>query len=113
MKAIVLKPRLSEKVYGLSEDRNTYAFDVPREATKQDIAAAVKVQYKVSAKSVRIATVRGKNQRSLRRGGRSVRRFQRTDIRKAYVTLKDGDKLPIFAAVEDPAEKKPEKKEKK
>ncbi|MBA3757758.1 50S ribosomal protein L23 [Candidatus Saccharibacteria bacterium] len=110
--AVILKPRLSEKVYGLSQTQNTYVFDVSRDANKHDIAEAVKNQYEVGIKSVRVASSRGKSQRSLRRGGRSVRHFQRANIRKAYVTLKDGDKLPIFAAVEEPATKKPVKESK-
>lgn len=109
---VLLKPRLSEKVYALSQSQNTYVFDVSREANKHDIAEAVKVQYEVGVKSVRVAGSRGKNQRSLRRGGRSVRHFQRADIRKAYVTLKEGDKLPIFAAEQESASKKPMKESK-
>lgn len=111
MKTVILKPRLSEKVYSLSQERNTYAFDVPRDANKQAVASAVKNQYKVTVKSVHIAGSHGKSQRSLKRGGRSVRHFQKSDVRKAYVTLAEGDKLPIFAAVEDTA-KQPVKEKK-
>jgi ribosomal protein L23 len=50
---------------------------------------------------VRIAGVPGKTKRSFRRGGRNVFKGSRSDIRKAYVTLKEGDKLPIFQAVEE------------
>lgn len=112
MKNVILKPRLSEKVYSQSEVLNTYVFDVSRDVNKHDIARAIKKQYEVGVVSVRVAGSRGKNQRSVRRGGRSVRRFHRSDIRKAYVTLKEGDKLPLFAAVEEPADKKAAKEKK-
>lgn len=100
-KTLFLKPRLSEKTYAMSESLNVYTFEVPKDATKHTVAAAVKAQYDVDAKSVRIATVTGKTQRTYRGRGRSVKSGQRSDVRKAYVTLKEGDKLPIYAAVEE------------
>lgn len=101
-KSLVLKPRLSEKTYGLSEMLNVYTFEVPVGSTKHTVEEAITAQYGgVTIKSVRIARVPGKTQRSYRRGGRNVRSGQRSDIRKAYVTLKEGDKLPIYAAVEE------------
>lgn len=100
-KTLFLKPRLSEKTYAMSEELNVYTFEVPAGATKHTIAEAVKAQYDVNVKSVRIATVTGKSQRTYRRRGRSVRSGQRSDIRKAYVTLNEGDKLPIYAAVDE------------
>jgi large subunit ribosomal protein L23 len=101
-KTLVLKPRLSEKTYGMSENLNVYTFEIPKDATKHTVAAAIIAQYgDVTVKSVRIANVTGKTQRTYRRRGRSVKSGQRSDIRKAYVTLKEGDKLPIYAAVEE------------
>lgn len=108
VKLLHLNPRLSEKAYGLSEQRNTYIFDVESGTNKFDVAAAVATQYKVSVTKVRIASVPGKAKRTYRQRGRKSLQGQRSDIRKAYVTLKEGDKLPIFAAVEEP--KKPEEK---
>lgn len=101
MKSIVLNPRLSEKAYGLSEERNTYIFSVVAGTNKFDIAKAVAGQYEVKVKKVRIAGVPGKSVRAYRQRGRKSISGQRSDIRKAYVTLKEGDKLPIFAAVEE------------
>jgi ribosomal protein L23 len=51
--------------------------------------------------------VPGKSVRSYRNRGRKSINGQRSDIRKAYVTLAEGDKLPIFAAPEE--SKAPEK----
>ncbi len=112
LKELVLKPRLSEKAYQLSsDDGNTYVFEIPRSANKHLVAKAVASQYAVGVKGVRIASVPGKVKRSYRRGGRNVFKGRNSDIRKAYVTLKAGDKLPIFAAVEE-AKAKPEKEKK-
>lgn len=94
---IALNPRLSEKAYALSELTNTYIFDVPYSANRHNIARAVETQYSVSVKSVRVASVPGKTGRAIRRG-RIVGQSRRSDIRKAYVTLNEGDKLPLFAA---------------
>ena len=102
MKLLALKPRLSEKAYALSEQRNTYIFDVPADANKFDVASAVASQYQVSVMDVKVAGVPGKAVRSYRNRGRKSISAKRSDIRKAYVTLKEGDKLPIFAAVEEP-----------
>jgi ribosomal protein L23 len=107
-KMLALNPRLSEKAYGLSEQRNTYIFDIEAGANKFDVAKAVAAQYEVSVEGVRIASVPGKVVRAYRQRGRKSIAGQRSNIRKAYVSLKPGDKLPIFAAVEEP--KAPEEK---
>jgi large subunit ribosomal protein L23 len=109
MKLLTLKPRVSEKAYALSEQGNVYIFDVPGGANKFDVAKAVASQYEVGVTSVRLAGVPGKAVRSYRNRGRRSINAKRTDVRKAYVTLKEGDKLPIFDAVEEaeaPKEKK-------
>ncbi len=112
-KSLALKPRVSEKTYALSEERNTYVFVVPKGVSKQLIANAVAEQYEVGVTAVRISASPGKSQRTYKRGGRVTHRGQRSDIRKAFVTLREGDKLPVFASVEDGADAKPEKKKEK
>ena len=102
MKQIALKPRVSEKAYAQSEASNVYIFDVPADANKLDVAKAVAAQYEVGVTSVKIASVPGKTVRAYRQRGRRSINGKRSDIRKAYVTLKEGDKLPIFAAMENP-----------
>lgn len=99
-KLIALKPRLSEKTFALSEQRNTYAFDVPADSNKHTIAEAVAKQFEVTVVNVRTTNVAGKSMRSYRKRGRFIK-SRRSDIKKAYVTLKEGDKLPIFAAAEE------------
>lgn len=99
-KHLTLGPRISEKGYGLSERDNTYIFNVSKDANKFDVSQAVTVQFDVSVLKVRIAGVPGKSMRSYRQRGRRSINSRRSDVRKAYVTLKPGDKLPIYAAVE-------------
>lgn len=109
MRSLALKPRLSEKAYVLSEASNTYVFDVDPGLNKFDVARAVASQYDVTVKRVRLVSIPGKATRSYRQSGRKSLSGQRSDIKKAYVTLKEGDKLPIFAAVEEPEAPKEKK----
>lgn len=97
---IVLKPRMSEKAYGVSQLRNTYVFDVDGAANKHTVARAVAEQYSVTVTTVRVVNVKGKVKRTVRKGGRPVMGRQ-SDTKKAYVTLRAGDTLPIFAAIEE------------
>ncbi len=99
-KTLLLKPRLSEKAYGLSEQGNTYVFDVPISANRHTVGDAVASQYSVGVVSVKIASTAPKPLRSYKKHGRNLA-AQRPGVRKAYVTLKEGHKLPIFAAVDE------------
>ena len=110
---VILKPRLSEKAYGLSEQRNTYVFEVLPCVNSLSVANAVAEQYKVGVKKVRIMSAPAKTKSTYRRGGRVVHKSDKSGFRKAYVTLKEGDKLPIFASVEENAAPPEAKKEKK
>ncbi len=113
MSAITLKPRMSEKTYAQSAN-GVYVFEVDKSVNKHDIAEAVEKVYGVSVVDVRTVISKGKVKRIYRN-----RRFttgKRSDIKKAYVTLKSGDQIPIFAAVEEAEaaeEKAIEKQEKK
>lgn len=103
--SLVLKPRLSEKSYALSQEPNVYVFEVDKSANKLTVAAAVAEQFKVTVVSVNMTNVKGKKMRTfVSRRGKFVR-GQRSDVKKAYVTLQEGDKLPIFDAVEEAEEK--------
>lgn len=112
-KALILKPRMSEKTHSQSHDLNTYAFDVPKSANKLEVAKAVSEQFKVTVENVRIAVIKGKQARSIRIGGtRKVVKGRRPDQKKAYVRIKEGDSIPIFASI-DEAEEKAKKAEAK
>lgn len=95
-KTMLLKPRVSEKAYGQSQLKNVYVFEVPVDAFKLEIVEAVKAQFDVSVVSVNLMNVKGKVKRTVRRGGRATT-GKRADFKKAYVTLKAGDSIAIFA----------------
>ena len=97
---MTLKPRMSEKAYGKSEQTRTFVFDVPKTATKQSIAQAVTTQFNVSVEAVNTTVIKGKQKRTYRKSGRSVKGV-RSDIKKAYVLVKEGQSIPIFEAVKE------------
>ena len=104
-KTLSLKPRLSEKAYSLSEQGNTYVFDVPISANRHTVGDAVASQYSVSVVSVKIANTASKPVRAYKKRGRNIT-FARAGVRKAYVTLASGDKIPVFASSDDKPEAK-------
>ena len=88
-----LIPHISEKAYGQSQT-HTYVFKVPSTANKQQVAAAVATQYSVKVADVRVVISKGKLKRTIRKGKPVEGR--RTDTKKAYVTLVEGDSIKIF-----------------
>ena len=87
---VILAPIISEKATMLADKREQVIFRVATDATKPEVKAAVELLFKVQVKDVKVANVKGKNKRFGRFTGR------RSDWKKAYVTLKDGQKLPDF-----------------
>ena len=87
---VIRRPLITEKSTQLRDEKNVIAFEVDRRANKIDVKRAVEAQFKVKVAEVRMALVHGKT----RRQGRFV--GQRPDWKKAYVRLRDGEKLPEF-----------------
>jgi large subunit ribosomal protein L23 len=92
---------MSEKSYALSQKAQTYVFEVPKGENKMTVKAAVEAQFGVTVLDVNMLNVKGKEKRTVRKNGRSVK-GTRSDVKKAYVVLKEGDSIAIFASVEDP-----------
>lgn len=114
----VLKPRMSEKSFALSQTTNTFAIDVPAGLDSVEVAKAVEKQFEVKVAKVRMVNRKGKTKRVINITGRrsSNRTGVKTDVRKAYVTLAEGSHLPFFAAEEkeiEDAKKAAEKQAKK
>lgn len=105
-KSLILRPRLSEKTYGLSESR-VYVVDVPKTANKHGVARAIEAQFEVKVTKVNITNIKGKSKRVMSVTGKRYSNAQGTqnDIKKAYVTLAEGNSLPFFAAVEEEEQK--------
>ena len=95
---ITLRPRLSEKSYAAAQRAQTYVFDVPLTANKQQIAEAVATQFKVGVVGVNTLNKTGKAKRSVRRRAQALIGREKT-TKRAYVTLKSGDKIPVFEEV--------------
>jgi len=108
-KTTLLRPRLSEKTFGLAGSNTVYVFDVPASANKQTVAAAVTAQFDVTVIGVNMLNVKGKAKRTVRKGGRAAS-GQQANRKKAYVALKEGDKLPFFQTEEDAKGKKTDQK---
>jgi len=87
---VIRRPLITEKTTQLREDGKTVVFEVAREANKIDVKRAVEKLLGAKVDGVRTANTQGK----LKRQGRFVGR--RSDWKKAYVTLKAGQKLPEF-----------------
>ncbi len=107
--SMTLKPRMSEKAYGLSQANNTYIFEVPRSANKHTVADAVAAQFEVTVTNVRIANKKGKAKQTFVKRSRPVDGREAAS-KRAFVTIKTGEIIPVFAAVEE-AEKQQEKKQ--
>lgn len=88
-------PRATEKTYG-QQVLNTYVFMVPKDASKQAVAAEVARQYGVSVVDVRITNRKGKPTRFSRGKHRYPGTAFRQDKKYAYVKLKVGDKIKVF-----------------
>ncbi len=103
---IDLKPRMSEKAYQQSVLNQTYVFTVPTTANKYEIKKTVEEKYGVGVVDVNVVVQNGKKARSIRLGNRKARPIEgkRSDVKKAYVRLKDGDSIKIFE--EETKEKK-------
>ena len=84
----VTAPIITEKSTIVAEN-NQVVFEVPLSASKPEIKDAVEQLFKVSVTAVNTMRVKGKTKRFRGRPGR------RNDVKKAIVTLKDGDSIDI------------------
>ena len=91
----MITPRATEKAYN-AQTQNTYIFFVPRAASKQQIAAAIAEAFKVTVLDVRTANRKGKATRFSRGKHAYPGITYRQDHKVAYITVKEGDKIPVF-----------------
>ncbi len=87
---IILRPIVTEKTARLEAGQNTYTFQVGVSANKLQIKDAIERLFGVEVDDVRTVNVRGKTKRVGRYQGR------RSDWKKAYVTLADGELIQLF-----------------
>jgi large subunit ribosomal protein L23 len=89
---VLVAPIVSEKSTMLADKNNQVAFRVLQDATKPEIKAAVELLFKVEVESVQVLNQAGKAKRFGRFNGR------RRNVRKAYVSLKDGQEINFAEA---------------
>jgi large subunit ribosomal protein L23 len=87
---VIRRPLVTEKTTVAREDGRTLVFQVAMDANKIDIKRAVEQLFGSKVESVRTSLAHGK----MKRQGRHVGR--RSDWKKAYVRLREGEKLPEF-----------------
>ncbi|HCD36572.1 50S ribosomal protein L23 [Chlorobium phaeovibrioides] len=95
MKNPLLRPWLTEKSTGLTEDRGQYVFQVKLDADKIDIKMAVEEKFGVDVKSVRTLNSLGKTRRQNTRKGLVT--GKKNDTKKAIVTLGEGQTIDFYS----------------
>ncbi|MGH6986863.1 MAG: 50S ribosomal protein L23 [Caulobacteraceae bacterium] len=85
---LILAPVITEKATQLAE-QNKVVFKVARHAGKEQIAAAIEELFRVKVVKVNTLNQKGKLKRFRGRLGR------RSDVKKAIVTLEEGQSIDI------------------
>ncbi|MBR0572927.1 50S ribosomal protein L23 [Pasteurella atlantica] len=91
---VLRAPHISEKATNNAEKANTIVFKVALDANKVEIANAVEQLFEVKVDSVRTVVVKGKTKR------RGAKMGRRSDWKKAYVTLEEGQELDFAGSAE-------------
>lgn len=89
---IILAPHVTEKST-LASQNNQFVFKVAQDANKVQIKKAVEALFSVKVEKVNVVTLPGKVKRFKGRVG------QRSDIKKAFVTLAQGQTIDMGSGV--------------
>lgn len=88
---IIQKPVVTEKSNTLRDaEVSTYVFKVDKKASKTEIKKSFEKIYEVSVAKIRTTVVAGKIKR------RGMHLYKKPTYKKAFITLKAGQKLPMF-----------------
>ena len=87
---VLKSPRITEKA-SMHQGTGVYTFDIEINATKTQIASAIRAVYKVTPVKIRVVTIPSKRTRSMKTGRSGVK----SGGKKAYVYLKSGDSITI------------------
>lgn len=90
--SVIKKPLVTEKTTIEKDENNVIAFVVDNDANKIEIKNAVKALFNVEVESVKTVNVAGK----VKRVGKNI--GKRSNWKKAYVTLKEGNNVDFFEA---------------
>ncbi|WP_294290181.1 50S ribosomal protein L23 [uncultured Sphingomonas sp.] len=89
---VILAPHITEKSTLISE-ANAVVFKVANDASKPEIKAAVEALFNVTVTGVNTLVQKGKTKRW------KGTPYSRSDMKKAIVTLKDGDSIDVTTGV--------------
>jgi large subunit ribosomal protein L23 len=89
---VILAPHITEKSTLLSE-HNGVVFKVANDATKPQIKEAVEALFSVKVMGVNTIVAKGKTKRL------KGKPYKRTDMKKAIVTLADGDSIDVTSGI--------------
>lgn len=98
--SMVITPRVSEKAYALATNENTYVFLVPLNTNKIEVKKIIETEYSVKVLAVNIVRQDGKKKAAPRGKRQRPGVGHRSDHKKAYVKLAEGQTIPVFAAQE-------------
>jgi large subunit ribosomal protein L23 len=89
---VIVRPLVTEKSTAAREAANQICFEVDARANKAEIKDAVERIFKVKVVAVNTTRVPGETRRVGRKGVKVVR----SGWKKAFVTLREGDKIEFF-----------------
>lgn len=94
---VLRRPLITEKTAYLSSKLNQYAFEVHSDATRTQVKEAVEKAFEVQVLKVNIINVAAK----MSRRGKSRRMaIRKSSYKKAIVTIRPEDRIPVFEGVE-------------
>lgn len=94
---ILVKPIITEKMTAQAEKLNRYGFVVDKKANKLQIKQAVEIAYGVKVDTVSTQQYVGKVKTRNTTRGLAIGRVNR--LKKAIVTLKNGETIDFYASI--------------
>ncbi|WP_128892974.1 50S ribosomal protein L23 [Erythrobacter sp. HKB08] len=89
---VIVAPHITEKST-LASEHNAVVFKVANEATKPQIKEAVEALFDVKVTGVNTLVQKGKSKRW------KGKPYKRTDVKKAIVTLAEGDSIDVTSGL--------------
>ena len=94
---ILRRPVVTEKSNYLASKLNQYVFEVASFATREQVKTAIETAFDVNVEQVNIINLHDKEHRNTRTRKLAERA---NDYKKAIVTLKQGESIPVFEGVD-------------
>ena len=88
---VIIRPVITEHSYDMME-KNTYTFEVAKDANKIEVRQAIEAIFDVTVVKVNTLNVKPKTKRVRYKEGKT------RSWKKAMVTLKEGDTIELFAS---------------